>query len=501
MYLLLNTLLVLAASTTVAQGSIVAGYAPSWKNMTDVDLSQYTHINLAYAEPLANGSFVMEASYNMSEFANKIQKSGGQPLLALGGWSGSIYFSDILKSTEYRKRLITGIVNSLRDNKLAGVDIDWVANECNKLDVHNDAANLLIFLKELRSELESAFSDAKKLVALGVGMTPFLGPEGPLKDVSEYAKLVDYINVLAYDVNGPYGDSTGPNAPLKFQEGKGAQASLASAIDGWTEAKFPASQITAGLAFYGRAATAKSDMTAQSWNMYQSREAEIPRGDNDDGLWTDRCNSKPPHFSGVWSYSSLHKQGVLEGAEVSKAPWQRYWDNSTTTPWLYNPNSKQFISYDDPPSITAKANYVSERGLAGVSVFDITMDHNGELIAAVRKVISTGSTPPTSSHEQDTQTSSESSSTFSSSSANSGSASSTTTSAESTPSPDNHNKENTSPRSGGNCGNKSQYRCMKEDGKDSEFAVCSAGVWILQHCGTGTTCVQSGDYIYCDWPR
>ncbi|KAJ2314185.1 hypothetical protein H4S01_002179 [Coemansia sp. RSA 2610] len=505
----------LASSAACVGANIVAGYAPSWKNMTGVDLTKYTHVNLAFAEPLANGSFVLEASYNVHEFAGKVQKAGVKPLLALGGWSGSIYFSDILKSTDDRKRLITGIVQSLHDNRLDGVDIDWVANECNKLDVQNDAANLLVFLRELRSELDAAFADSKKLVAMGVGMTPFLGPEGPLKDVSEYAKLVDYINILAYDVNGPHGDTTGPNAPLSLQLGKGSQASLISAVDSWTAAKFPAAQITAGLAFYGRAAVARADMSAQTWNLYQAREEEIPRGDNDDGLWADRCNSEKPHFSGVWSFGNLRRQGVLDAAESAHAPWQRYWDSLSLTPWLYNPESKTFISYDDPPSIHAKASYVAERGLAGVSVFDITMDHDDELINAVHKVLGSDSQkpapahPPTSSAPQPTTNTSELPAS-SASASNTSELPASSTSAPSASSPSelpaasstsNHSGDGTAPHIGGNCGDQSQYRCLHGDGKDPEFAVCAAGVWVSQHCGTGTACIQNGDYIYCDWPR
>ncbi|KAJ2789880.1 hypothetical protein H4R20_007102, partial [Coemansia guatemalensis] len=184
-------------------GSIIAGYAPGWKNVDNVDFGQYTHINLAYAQPLANGSFALETSYDVADFSKRVQGAGARALLALGGWSGSIYFSSILKDTDMRGRLVSGVVDCLRDNQLDGIDIDWVANECNQLDVQNDAANLLVFLKELYDALEAGFS-SKKLIALGVGLTPFLGPDGPLHDVSEYARLVDYINILAYDVNGPY---------------------------------------------------------------------------------------------------------------------------------------------------------------------------------------------------------------------------------------------------------------------------------------------------------
>ncbi|KAJ2438385.1 hypothetical protein GGF42_008313, partial [Coemansia sp. RSA 2424] len=268
-------------------------------------------------------------------------------------------------------------------HNLDGVDIDWVPSECNKVDVQNDASNLLVFVRELRQALDSAAmsSGAKRLIALGVGMAPFIGPSGqPLSDVSGYANWVDYINILAYDVNGQQSSTTGPNAPLNYEYGRGVQQSLVTAIDNWTLAKFPVNQITAGIAFYGRSTTTKADMSAQPWNVYQAQEGAVPRGDNDDGLWADRCTGRPASYSGVWSYGNLRKQNVLQAPEAAQSPWQRYWDSVSLTPWLFNPDSKTFISYDDQSSISAKVSHVIGKGLRGVTIYDITMDYNNELM-------------------------------------------------------------------------------------------------------------------------
>ncbi|KAJ2887987.1 hypothetical protein IWW38_005026, partial [Coemansia aciculifera] len=342
-------------------------------------MSKFTHINLAYAEPQANGTFTLESSYDVAAITDKIHKAGSRALLSLGGYSGSAHFSDIFKSGDTRGRLINGLVDYLKGHNLDGVDIDWVPSECNKVDVQNDASNLLAFVRELRQALDA--SGAKRLIALGVGMVPFVGPNGqPLSDVSGFASWVDYINILAYDVNGQQKSTTGPNAPLNYEFGRGVQQSLVTAIDSWTQAKFPANQITAGIAFYGRSATAKVDMSAQPWNVYQAQEGNaVPRGDNDDGLWADRCTGKPASYSGMWSYGNLRRQNVLGGPEAAQSPWLRYWDSVSLTPWLFNPGSKTFISYDDPDSISAKVSHVVGKGLRGVTVYDITMDYNNEL--------------------------------------------------------------------------------------------------------------------------
>ncbi|KAJ1820359.1 hypothetical protein LPJ60_003262 [Coemansia sp. RSA 2675] len=375
-----------------AAAGIIAGYAPGWKDIGNVDMSKYTHINLAYAEPQANGTFTMESSYNIDQVADKIHRAGSRALLSLGGYSGSRYISDILKSSDTRTTLIAGVVEYLKIHGLDGIDVDWVPSPCNHVDLANDSSNLLVFVRELRQALEA--TGAKKLIALGVGMSPFPGPSGqPLADVSAYANWVDYINILAYDVNSQQ-ETTGPNAPLNFEYGRGVQQSLVGAIDNWTRAKFPAGQITAGLAFYGRAAVAKTDMSMAPWNVYQAQESEVPRGDIDDGLWSDRCTGKPASYSGVWSYGNLRKQ-VLQSPDTTTPPWQRFWDSVSLTPWVFNPGSKMFISYDDPASVSAKVSHVLGKGLGGVTVYDITMDFNGELVNVVRDAVKPDSSKTT----------------------------------------------------------------------------------------------------------
>ncbi|KAJ2457264.1 hypothetical protein GGF42_002779, partial [Coemansia sp. RSA 2424] len=88
-------------------------------------MSKFTHINLAYAEPQANGTFVLESSYDIDSTADKIHRAGSRALLSLGGYSGSIHFSDIFKSSDSRGRLVGGLVDYLRKHNLDGVDIDW----------------------------------------------------------------------------------------------------------------------------------------------------------------------------------------------------------------------------------------------------------------------------------------------------------------------------------------------------------------------------------------
>lgn len=44
----------------------------------------------------------------------------------------------------------------------------------------------------------------------------------------------------------------------------------------------------------------------------------------------------------------------------------RYFDDCTAVPFLFNANTRQYISYDDAKSVNLKAQLVKAKGLAGV---------------------------------------------------------------------------------------------------------------------------------------
>jgi chitinase len=53
-------------------------------------------------------------------------------------------------------------------------------------------------------------------------------------------------------------------------------------------------------------------------------------------------------------------------------------------PWLYNSDSRIFISYDDPESIAAKAEYVRREGYGGIMFWELGGD-DGSLLRAIHR--------------------------------------------------------------------------------------------------------------------
>jgi len=204
-------------------------------------------------------------------------------------------------------------------------------------------------------------------ISLATRIVPFDGPEGSLKDVSEFSKVVNHINVMAYDINGSWGKVTGANAPME-----GAGLTYAGGAEAWIEAGFPPEQINMGVPFYGRSLITKRDMiSAQS--MAVPFYKKVPFGDNNDELWTDPCEDTAA-YSGVWKYKNLREQGVIDANGQALAPWVRKFDEETRTPWLFNPETKQFISYDDRESLKLKVDFAKQKNLGGVMLWAINQD-------------------------------------------------------------------------------------------------------------------------------
>ncbi|KAH0593465.1 hypothetical protein MHUMG1_08602 [Metarhizium humberi] len=379
----------------LAAPPIIVGYYPTSRHavLKDLDLSGYTHINVAFALPDEKANLALEGDDKMPEIVPKLQEKGTKVLVSVGGWTGSAFFSNI--TTEgMRETFANNVIELMKKHNLDGIDFDWeypgqAGSPCNFFDEQNDTQNFLAFLQMMRSKVNELGPD--KLITLAVLTRPFAGPGG--EDVSKFAEEVDFANLMQYDMNGAWGNETGPNAPLNFEPGKATQRSFATAIEEWTKAGWPADKLTSGLAFYGRSVTTDVDMLAQDpVTQYANFSKQVPKGDDLDELERETCppnsavsvNGTEEAWSGAWRYASLRGQGVLTAPNVTSSPWVRTFDSITQTPWLFNPETKTYITYDDPQSLYAKVEFALSQGLAGTMAWEIAGDFNGELLAAVR---------------------------------------------------------------------------------------------------------------------
>lgn len=201
---------------------------------------------------------------------------------------------------------------------------------CNVINPQ-DTPNFLSFLQELRT------AEPNITLSTATSIAPWNDASGqPSADLSEFAKVLDYVAIMNYDIWGSWSDSVGPNAPLDDTCAPAAdqQGSAVSAVKLWTAAGIPANQLVLGVAGYGHsfdvstsaAFAATQDASATSTSQpagttplaaYPSFDkTHQPFGDNRDAdapAGPDQCGVfQPGGPSGIFNFAGMIEQGILD---------------------------------------------------------------------------------------------------------------------------------------------------------------------------------------------
>ncbi|KAJ9102944.1 hypothetical protein QFC19_004500 [Naganishia cerealis] len=246
-------------TTTPLNDRLVAAYYPDWSVWTfppsNLDFNRLDVVDFAFA--IVNAQYGLEfTQYNSEDTLNWLvsvaHAAGKKVRLSVGGWTGSVYFSPAVATEANRQTLAQAMLSMYNKFNLDGIDIDWeypgVMGADTNIVSSDDSANYLTFLKLLRKTLPPT-----AILSAATQVWPFAGSNGaPLADVSEFAKLLDWVMIMNYDIWSS-SSTPGPNAPLSNGCGNSAQplANAYAAVSSWTTAKMPAKQIMLGLPAYG----------------------------------------------------------------------------------------------------------------------------------------------------------------------------------------------------------------------------------------------------------
>ncbi|TYJ53260.1 hypothetical protein B9479_006128 [Cryptococcus floricola] len=383
-----------SSSTSTLGTNLMLGYYPDWAtNITpeDVDWDRFDMLDFAFAVPDSAGGLTWDddsATDTLTRLVTSAHSAGKKVKLSVGGWTGSAYFSTLTASDSLRATFVSNILDLYDEYDLDGIDIDWEYPGTSGADGNavssDDSANFLTFLTDLRAALPSG-----AIITTATQVWPFADTDGnPMTDVSAFAKVIDWILIMNYDV---WGSSTtpGPNAPLSDGCSNSTQplANAYAAVSSWTSAGMPANQITLGVPAYGylQDSTASSLIQRRSVDTTQSlphrrhamslknkhrKRASDVTVTNEDGGTSD----------GQVMWYSLLSQGALtleDGSYVGDGGFTRHWDSCSSTPWLKSSSSGQIITYDDPESMNLKGQFAAQAGLRGCNVFSIDGDYTG----------------------------------------------------------------------------------------------------------------------------
>lgn len=310
---------------------------------------------------------------------------GPKVIASVGGWNfPSAYFSKMIASSESRQKFISSAKSFLSQHGFKGIDIDWefpgspsrddpVKITCDKFrhtqddggDAQGDKENLPIFLKELRAGLGD---DMYISVASQAGKENWEN-----MNLAKSTPYIDHWHVMNYDYAVPDiadGAPMSPNAPLYTPSASGAvQMSINFTIQGYLEAGVEAEKIMVGIPFYGHT-WYKPGMS--SWQSFGGS-----------GEVQGQCCGPFKSTYGAKPGKGCSQCGVMMYSEILAAGCDSTFDDETKSDIAYCSSTGKdsgyteagtWITYNSQKSIEAITQYSIDNKLAGVFVFDTSMD-------------------------------------------------------------------------------------------------------------------------------
>ncbi|MDY7226950.1 glycosyl hydrolase family 18 protein [Hyalangium rubrum] len=303
-------------------------------------------------------------------------------LISLGGWDWSGGFSDAVSTPERRQAFVQSCIDLYIRGNLPGlppgaaagifdgIDVDWEfpAAQGKQPGRPEDTVNFTEMLAEFRRQLTQVGPGLQ--LSIATGSDPDKYTKIQLNSVHPY---LDSINVMTYDMHGGWDPTTNFHAPLYNQAAnpqKARRASTNEAVQGHLAAGVPSSKLVVGVPFYGRGWQGTQPGLAGD-GLYQSTWG--PARGNWDDVFTGN--------TGMFDFHYI--QSTLEPGTV------KYRHPEAQVPYLYNPSTGLWVSYDDPTSLSVKGDYINAHNLGGAMVWELSGDDaQGSLVTALKHKLS-----------------------------------------------------------------------------------------------------------------
>ncbi|KAJ6783291.1 hypothetical protein PWT90_02198 [Aphanocladium album] len=276
----------------------------------------------------------------------KKQNRNVKVILSIGGWNWRANFPAASSSAETRKTFAQSAVELMKDWGFDGIDIDW---EYPSNDT--EAQNMVLLLQAVREELDSYaahYADGHHF------LLSIAAPAGPEKykklRLADLGKVLDYINLMAYDFAGSWSNYTTHNANLYAnpQNPNATPFNTEDAVKAYVSEGIPANKIVLGMPIYGRSFQ-QTEGIGKPYN-------GIGEASFGQGSWEN----------GVWDYKALPRAGATVTC-----------DDTAKGCYSYNANTQELISFDTPSMISTKVEWLKGNGLGGSMFWEASADKKG----------------------------------------------------------------------------------------------------------------------------
>lgn len=337
-------------------GKFIIGYVfPGNRAMdeSEINAAHLTHINFAFAN-IVEGRMVEGYPADSLNLALLRKIRDRQPhlklLISVGGWGWSGNFSDMALTPQNRAIFIKSATGFLKKHDLDGLDLDWEYPGLpgnNNTHRPEDKENFTALLRECRQALDSLGGNQKHyLLTIAAGAFPAYLKNTEMGVVAEY---LDFINIMTYDFTGEWAGFTGHHTNLFQPDGDTTAISVSGSVDLFLEAGVTPGKLLIGAAFYGR-----------GWQDVQPEN---------NGFGQPAVGLSGP---------DLNYKNIIRDYSSDPA-FLHLWDSTATAPFLWSPEKRIFITYENKESLQRKANFVKEKGLKGIMFWQYFGDHGETL--------------------------------------------------------------------------------------------------------------------------
>jgi chitinase len=268
-------------------------------------------------------------------------------LLSLGGWGGCETCSSVFSSAESRDSFATSVKELTSYFKTDGLDLDWEYPAIEGYPGHlyqpDDKPNFTALVSQLRKTMGKKF-----LLTFAAG-----GFKDYIDRSIEWKKVIaqiDLVNIMTYDLVNGFSKVTGHHTPLYNTSTQ--KESVDNAVSMLIKAGVPRRKLVIGAAFYGRM---WEEVAIENNGLYQAG-----------------------NFKAGIPYRLFSSQLSPDSGFIYR------WDEVAQAPYIYHPEQKLFITYDDKRSVALKAKYVKKKKLGGIMFWQLTEDTYEEgLLSAI----------------------------------------------------------------------------------------------------------------------
>ncbi|XP_045241239.2 oviduct-specific glycoprotein isoform X1 [Macaca fascicularis] len=267
-------------------------------------------------------------------------------LLSIGGWNfGTSRFTTMLSTFANREKFIASVISLLRTHDFDGLDLFFLYPGLRGSPMHDRWTFLFLIEELLFAFRKEALLTMRPRLLLSAAVSGVPHIVQTSYDVRFLGRLLDFINVLSYDLHGSWEKFTGHNSPL-FSLPEDPKSS-AYAMNYWRKLGAPSEKLIMGIPTYGR-----------TFRLLKA---------SNNGL---QATAIGPASPGKYTKQA----GFLAYFEICSFVWgaKKHWIDYQYVP--YANKGKEWVGYDDAISFSYKAWFIRREHFGGAMVWTLDMD-------------------------------------------------------------------------------------------------------------------------------